>query len=82
MRTYCHLGTGNYNPSTARFYTDFGLFTAREDIGQDLVGLFHFLTGYAPEQDYQTLTVAPRDLRSKFVELIRREAANAKAGKG
>ncbi|WP_412063120.1 polyphosphate kinase 1 [Rubrivirga sp. IMCC45206] len=81
LRTYCHLGTGNYNPSTARFYTDFGLFTAREDIGQDLVGLFHFLTGYAPEQDYQTLTVAPRDLRSKFVELIRREAANAKAGK-
>ncbi|WP_412067590.1 polyphosphate kinase 1 [Rubrivirga sp. IMCC43871] len=81
LRTYCHLGTGNYNPSTARFYTDFGLFTAREDIGEDLVGLFHFLTGYAPEQDYQTLTVAPRDLRSKFVELIRHEAANAKAGK-
>ena len=81
LRTYAHLGTGNYNPTTARFYTDFGLFTAREDIGQDLVGLFHFLTGYAPEQEYQTLAVAPRDLRARFVELIRREVAHKKAGK-
>ncbi|WP_420457441.1 polyphosphate kinase 1 [Rubrivirga sp.] len=81
LRTYAHLGTGNYNPTTARFYTDFGLFTCREDIGEDLVGLFHFLTGYAPEQEYQTLVVAPRDLRPRFVELIRREVAHAKAGK-
>ncbi len=81
LRTYCHLGTGNYNPSTARFYTDFGLFTCREDVGEDLVGLFHFLTGYAPEQDYQTLVVAPRDLRPKFVSLIRREIEHAKAGR-
>ncbi|PAP78780.1 RNA degradosome polyphosphate kinase [Rubrivirga marina] len=81
LRTYCHLGTGNYNPTTARFYTDFGLFTCREDIGEDLVGLFHFLTGYAPEQEYQTLAVAPRDLRSRFVSLIRREVAHAKAGR-
>ena len=81
LRTYAHLGTGNYNPTTARFYTDFGLFTSREDIGEDLVGLFHFLTGYAPEQEYQTLAVAPRDLRGKFVELIRREIAHQQAGK-
>ena len=81
LRTYAHLGTGNYNPTTARFYTDFGLFTSREDIGQDLVGLFHFLTGYAPEQEYRTLAVAPRDLRSKFVELIRREVDHQQAGK-
>ena len=73
LRCYAHVGTGNYNPSTARFYTDFGLFTCREDIGQDLVHLFHSLTGYAPEQEYQTLVVAPRDLRGRFVELIRRE---------
>jgi len=78
LRTYAHLGTGNYNPSTARFYTDFGLLTCREDIGQDLVHLFHFLTGYAPEQEYSTLVVAPRDLRGKFVELIRREIAHHK----
>ena len=81
LRTYCHLGTGNYNPTTARFYTDFGLFTCREDIGEDLVGLFHFLTGYAPEQEYQTLAVAPRDLRTRFVELIRREIGHAEAGR-
>ena len=81
LRTYAHLGTGNYNPSTARFYTDFGLFTCREDIGEDLVGLFHFLTGYAPEQEYQTLAVAPRDLRPMFVRLIRREVAHARAGR-
>ena len=78
LRTYAHLGTGNYNPSTARFYTDFGLLTCREDIGQDLVHLFHFLTGYAPEQEYSTLAVAPRDLRGKFVELIRREISHQK----
>jgi polyphosphate kinase len=81
LRTYCHLGTGNYNPTTARFYTDFGLFTCREVVGQDLVGLFHFLTGYAPEQEYQTLAVAPRDLRGQFVSLIRREVQHAQAGR-
>ena len=81
LRTYAHLGTGNYNPMTARFYTDFGLFTCRDDVGDDLVGLFHFLTGYAPEQDYETLVVAPRDLRGRFVDLIRREAGHARAGR-
>ena len=81
LQTYCHLGTGNYNPNTARFYTDFGLFTCREDVGEDLVGLFHFLTGYAPEQEYQTLIVAPRDLRARFVALIRREVEHQRAGR-
>ena len=79
LRTYCHLGTGNYNPATARFYTDFGLLTCRDDIGQDLVHLFHMLTGYVPEQEYRTLHVAPRDLRATFVELIRREIRHQKA---
>ena len=83
LRTYAHVGTGNYNPSTARFYTDFGLLTCREDIGRDLVHLFHSLTGYAPEQEYQTLVVAPRDLRARFVELIRREVRHQrKSGTG
>lgn len=76
--TYCHLGTGNYNPQTAKFYTDFGLLTCREEIGQDLVHLFHMLTGYVPEQEYRTLMVAPRDLRNRFTELIRREIAHQK----
>jgi polyphosphate kinase len=79
LRTYAHVGTGNYNPSTARFYTDFGLLTCREDIGQDLIHLFHFLTGYAPEQEYQTLAVAPRDLRTRFISLIRREIEHQRA---
>ncbi|HEX9950127.1 MAG TPA: polyphosphate kinase 1 [Rubricoccaceae bacterium] len=83
LRCYAHVGTGNYNPSTARFYTDFGLLTCREDIGQDLVHLFHSLTGYAPEQEYQTIAVAPRDLRARFVELIRREVRHQrKSGTG
>ena len=73
LRTYCHLGTGNYNPKTARIYTDFGLLTCREDIGADLIGLFHHLTGLAPDQAYRKLKVAPRDLRGEFVRLIRRE---------
>ncbi len=73
LRLYCHLGTGNYNPATARLYTDFGLLTCRDDIGTDLVNLFHYLTGYAPEQHYGTLVVAPRDMRDRFLALIRRE---------
>ncbi|MEM1128375.1 MAG: polyphosphate kinase 1 [Bacteroidota bacterium] len=73
LRTYCHLGTGNYNPKTANLYTDFGLFTASPDIGYDLINLFHYLTGYAPEQHYRRLLVAPRDMRKRFIDLIHRE---------
>ena len=75
-RAYCHIGTGNYNPITARLYTDLGYFTARPDIGTDLINLFHFITGYAPEQHYKSLIVAPRDMRSRFVELIHNEIRN------
>ncbi len=78
LRSYCHLGTGNYNPSTAKLYTDFGLLTCERDIGNDLVNLFHYLTGYAPEQHYNTLLVAPRDMRDRFVELIRGEIRHQK----
>jgi polyphosphate kinase len=80
LRTYCHLGTGNYNPSTARLYTDFALITADADIGADVVNLFHYLTGFAPEQHYRTLLVAPRDLRGKFLELIEREIEHQQRG--
>ncbi|HYE58678.1 MAG TPA: polyphosphate kinase 1, partial [Rhodothermales bacterium] len=78
LRTYCHFGTGNYHPKTARTYTDIGLFTCAEDLGYDLVNLFHYLTGYAPEQHYRTLIVAPRDMREAFVRLIRNEIQHQK----
>ncbi len=80
LRTYSHISTGNYNPTTARLYTDFGLLTANPAIGSDLVNLFHYLTGYAPEQRYEKLLVAPRDMRPAFVDLVRREIAHHEAG--
>ncbi len=73
LKTYCHIGTGNYHPSTAKLYTDFGLLTASADLGHDLVNLFHYLTGYAPEQHYRKLLVAPKDMRKTFIELIQNE---------
>ncbi len=73
-RCYCHVGTGNYHARTTRLYTDLGLLTCNREIGQDLVNLFHFLTGYAPDQQYDRMVVAPRDLRRTFTERIRREA--------
>ena len=78
-RAYCHIGTGNYNPITARLYTDLGYFTAKQDVGTDLINLFHFITGYAPQQEYESLIVAPRDMRSRFEEMVRIEIANQKA---
>ena len=79
IRTYCHIGTGNYNSKTARLYTDLGLLTCRPELGRDLVNLFHFLTGYAPEQRYEQVLVAPDYMRTRFEELIEREMANQQA---
>ncbi|PSQ95124.1 MAG: polyphosphate kinase 1 [Bacteroidetes bacterium SW_9_63_38] len=79
-RTYCHIGTGNYNPKTARQYTDIGLFTCNEDIGYDVTNLFHYLTGYAPEQHYRELLVAPQNMRRQFEALIQREIDHATSG--
>ncbi len=79
LQAYCHIGTGNYNPTTARLYTDFGLFTCSASIGVDVINLFHYLTGYAPEQHYRKLLVAPRDMRKAFIELVRREIDHQKA---
>jgi polyphosphate kinase len=73
IRTYCHLGTGNYHVGTARLYSDLGLLTADPVIGNDVINLFHFLTGYAPQQKYDRLLVAPRDLRTVMTELVRNE---------
>jgi len=80
LRTYCHIGTGNYNSDTARLYTDLGLLTTQPEVGKDIVNLFHYLTGYAPEQHYERLVVAPRDMRQRFEELIEQEIAHQKAG--
>jgi polyphosphate kinase len=73
IRTYCHIGTGNYNPSTARLYTDVGLFTASPVIGRDVVALFHSITGYALAPSYEQLIVAPLTMRARFEDLIANE---------
>jgi polyphosphate kinase len=82
IRRYVHLATGNYNATTARLYTDIGLFTADEQIGADVTDLFNYLTGYSRKQDYRKLLVAPVTLRGRFAELIRREIAHQAAGRG
>ncbi|MFP4228692.1 MAG: polyphosphate kinase 1 [Salinivenus sp.] len=81
-RAYCHIGTGNYNPTTARQYTDFGLFTCRPGVGRDVTNLFHALTGYAPKQQYHKLLVAPQNMRQRFVALIQREIDHAHNERG
>ena len=73
IRRYVHLGTGNYNPSTARLYTDLGLFTCNEEIGADVSDLFNHLTGYSAKTSYRKLLVAPNSLRTGLERLIRRE---------
>jgi len=78
--TYCHLGTGNYHIQTAEIYTDLGLLTNDEDLGYDVINLFHFLTGYAPDQKFRTLVVAPHNMRQTLDELIDREIKLAKQG--
>ncbi len=78
---YVHLATGNYNPQTARMYTDLGLLTADEEIGEDASSLFNFLTGYSQQDKYKRLIVAPLHLRDRLIALIRREVKNTKAKK-
>jgi len=81
LNTYCHIGTGNYHPDTAQLYEDFGLFTCDETIAGDVTDLFNFLTGFAPDQAYEKLLVAPLFLRNKILENIRFETEEAKAGR-
>jgi polyphosphate kinase len=80
IRRYVHLGTGNYNPTTAHLYTDIGLLTSDEDIGVDVTDLFNYLTGYSAKTNYRKLLVAPINLRPRFAELIRREIQHQQAG--
>lgn len=81
LRRYVHLGTGNYNATTARIYTDLGLLTCRPDIGADVSELFNFLTGYSRQSHYRKLFVAPVELRPNLVRLIEREIEHASNGR-
>jgi polyphosphate kinase len=80
LRRYCHLGTGNYNPKTARLYEDFGLFTADPEVGEDVTDLFNHLTGYSRRDRYRRLLVAPVSLRRGLIERIDRERDRYLAG--
>ena len=75
LRRYCHIGTGNYNPKTARFYEDYGLLTSREAVGEDLTRLFNQLSGYAPDATFKSLLVSPNGVRDGLIEHIDREIA-------
>lgn len=81
IRRYVHLGTGNYNDSTAKLYTDCGMFTCSEAIGEDATAVFNMLSGYSEPLSWNKLVIAPLWLRNKFLKLIRREAAYAREGK-
>ena len=81
LRRHCHVGTGNYNPKTARIYTDLGLLTCDPVVGQDMTRLFNQLSGYAPKSSFHRLLVAPRTVRSGLIQRIRREEDAARAGK-
>ena len=81
VRRYSHVGTGNYNPKTARMYEDLGILSADDQLGEDLNKLFNQLSGFAPQYSYNRLLVAPRTIRSGLLEKINREIENKKAGK-
>ena len=80
IRRYVHIGTGNYNPKTANFYTDLGLLSCREDLGADLTDLFNYLTGYSQQKSYRKLLVAPVNLRQEMMAKIRREIEHCRNG--
>ena len=80
LNRYVHIGTGNYNPKTARMYEDFGLLTTDREVGDDVASLFNLLSGYGVQGDFNRLLVAPKELRAGLLERINKEAANALAG--
>jgi len=82
LRSYVHIATGNYNPETAKLYTDLGLFTADEEIAQDVAQLFNMLTGFVFQPRFRKLLVAPSSMRQRFLEMIEREVAHHKVGQG
>ena len=80
VRDYVHIGTGNYNPKTARLYTDFGLFTADQEIGADVAEMFNFLTGYGRPAEYRKVLVAPTTMRDRILEEIETTVEAHRAG--
>ncbi|MEM1425029.1 MAG: polyphosphate kinase 1 [Cyanobacteria bacterium P01_H01_bin.130] len=81
LRRYVHIGTGNYNPKTAKLYTDVGLLSCRQELGADLTDLFNYLTGYSRQKSFRKLLIAPVNLRSRMIELIDREIDHARQGR-
>jgi polyphosphate kinase len=81
IRRYCHIGTGNYNATTARMYEDIGMLSADDELGNDLTDLFNYLTGYSRRFDYRRIIVAPATLRPRIIELIQREALLGSRGR-
>ena len=81
IRRYVHLGTGNYNDSTAKLYTDIGMFTCRNAVGEDATAVFNMLSGYSEPANWNQLIVAPIWMKKRFLEMIARETQNAKEGK-
>ena len=81
FRTYCHLGTGNYHPVSARIYTDLSYFTANSQIGRDVAKLFNYITGYLEPRNLKHLVISPAQMRPELIRLIDAEIASAKAGK-
>lgn len=81
LKRYVHLATGNYNPTTSRLYTDLGLFTTDQEIGEDATNLFNYLTGHSRYSNYQSLLIAPINLRERMHQLIARETEHARAGR-
>jgi polyphosphate kinase len=82
LRSYVHVATGNYNPETAKLYTDLGLFTADQEIAQDVAQLFNMLTGFVYQPQFKKLLVAPAGMRQRFLEMIAREVEHQRAGRG
>lgn len=80
-RTYCHFGTGNYHPVTAKIYTDLSFFTADPRAGRDAAQLFNYITGYVQPEDLELISMSPRDMRNDLMKLIDAEIANERAGK-
>jgi len=81
FRTYCHLGTGNYHPVSARIYTDLSYFTANSQIGRDVAKLFNYITGYLEPRNLKHLVISPAQMRPELIRLIEAETASARAGK-
>ena len=81
VRRYVHIGTGNYNATTAQIYTDFGLFTSDPEVGDDVQDVFNYLTGYSKRKEYRELLIAPVSLRARFLALLERELDHARNGR-